>query len=40
MIAIWLAKNYGIDFVGYYLTLAASISFISLLVISKKEHKF
>jgi metabolite-proton symporter len=40
MIAIWLAKNYGIDFVGYYLTLAAVISFISLLVISKKEHKF
>lgn len=40
MIAIWLAKNYGIDFVGYYLTIAAVISFISLLVISKKEHKF
>ena len=40
MIAIWLAKNYGIDFVGYYLTVAAVISFVSLLVITKKEHKF
>jgi len=40
MIAIWLAKNYGIDFVGYYLSVAAVISFVSLLVITKKEHKF
>jgi MFS family permease len=40
MIAIWLAKNYGIDFVGYYLTVAAVISFVSLVVITKKEHKF
>jgi MFS family permease len=40
MIAIWLAKNYGIDFVGYYLTVAAAISFVSLVVITKKEHKF
>ncbi len=40
MIAIWLAKNYGIDFVGYYLTVAASISFLSLLIITKKEHTF
>ncbi len=40
MIAICLAKNYGINFVGYYLTVAAVISFISLLVITKKEQTF
>ena len=40
MIAIWLAKNYGINFVGYYLTVAALISLFSLLIISKKEHTF
>ena len=40
MIAIWLAKNYGIDFVGYYLTVAAVISLVSLLVITKKKHTF
>lgn len=40
MIAIWIATNYGLDFVGYYLSAAAIISVISLLVISKKEHQF
>jgi metabolite-proton symporter len=40
MIAIWIASNYGLDFVGYYLSAAAIISVISLLVISKKEHQF
>ena len=40
MIAIWIATNYGLDFVGYYLSAAAVISVISLLVISKKEHQF
>ncbi|MEY2670434.1 MAG: hypothetical protein RLZZ577_750 [Bacteroidota bacterium] len=40
MIAIWIATNYGLSFVGYYLSVAAVISVISLLVISKKEHKF
>ena len=40
MIAIWIATNYGLDFVGYYLSAAAIISMISLLVISKKEHQF
>ncbi len=40
MIAIWIATNYGLDFVGYYLSAAAIISLISLLVISKKEHQF
>ncbi len=40
MIAIWIAKNYGITYVGYYLSAAAVLTFFSLLVISKKEHKF
>ncbi len=40
MIAIWIASNYGLDFVGYYLSAAAVISVISLLVISKKEYQF
>lgn len=40
MIAIWIATNYGLDFVGYYLSAASVISVISLLVISKKEHQF
>ncbi|MEY4433474.1 MAG: hypothetical protein RLZZ44_1608 [Bacteroidota bacterium] len=40
MIAIWIASHYGLDFVGYYLSSAALISAISLLVISKKEHQF
>jgi MFS family permease len=40
LIAIWLAKSYGIAFVGYYLTVAALISFVALLAIRKKEHKF
>ena len=40
MIAIWIATNYGLDFVGYYLSAAAIISVISLVVISKKEHQF
>jgi metabolite-proton symporter len=40
MIAIWIATNYGLAFVGYYLSVAAVISVISLLLISKKEHQF
>jgi metabolite-proton symporter len=40
MIAIWLASNYGLTYVGFYLIVAALISLISLLVISKQEHKF
>ena len=40
MIAIWIASNYGLDYVGYYLSAAAVISVISLLLISKKEHQF
>lgn len=40
MIAIWLASNYSLSYVGFYLTIAACISLFSLLAISKKEHKF
>ncbi len=40
MIAIWIAKNYGLIYVGFYLSAAAVLTFLSLLVISKKEHQF
>jgi metabolite-proton symporter len=40
LIAIWLAKNYGIGFVGYYLSGAALISFAALLIVRKKEEQF
>jgi len=40
MAAIWLASNYSLTYVGFYLTISACISLFSLLVISKKEHKF
>lgn len=40
MIAIWLATNYSLTYVGFYLTFAAIISLFSLLVISRKEHNF
>ena len=40
IIAIWIAKNYGLTYVGFYLSAAAIITFVSFLVISKKEHKF
>lgn len=40
MIAIWLADRYGIGSVGMYLTIAACISLVSLLLVSREEHKF
>ncbi|MBX9806256.1 MAG: MHS family MFS transporter [Flavobacteriaceae bacterium] len=40
IIAIWIAKKYGITYVGYYLTGAAVMTFFSLLLIRKKEHQF
>lgn len=40
LIAIWLAKSYGIAFVGFYLSVAALISFVALLAIRKKEEEF
>ena len=40
LIAIWLATNYGIGYVGLYLSGAALISFVALLAIRKKEEQF
>jgi metabolite-proton symporter len=40
VIAIWFATNYGIAFVGYYLSIAATITVLALLLVSKKVHKF
>ena len=40
MVAIWLASTYSLTYVGFYLTIAACISLVSLLAISKDEHKF
>jgi len=40
LIAIWLAKSYGIAYVGYYLSITALISFLALLAIRKKEEEF
>lgn len=40
IIAIWIAKNYGITYVGVYLSVAAIITLCSFLLISKKEHQF
>jgi metabolite-proton symporter len=40
LIAIWLAKNYGIGYVGLYLSVAALISLLALLAIRKKEEQF
>jgi metabolite-proton symporter len=40
IIAIWISENYGLAYVGYYLSFAAVLTFFSLLVISKKQHEF
>jgi len=40
LIAIWLATNYGIGYVGYYLSGAALLSFVALLIVRKKEEQF
>ncbi|WP_310558406.1 MFS transporter [Flavobacterium sp.] len=40
LIAIWLTKNYGIGYVGLYLSLAALISVLAFFAIRKKEEKF
>lgn len=40
LIAIWLAKNYGIAYVGLYLSVAALLSVLALLAIRKKEEQF
>jgi metabolite-proton symporter len=40
LIAIYLAKTYGIGYVGLYLSAAALISVLALLAIRKKEEEF
>ncbi|MBP4138207.1 MULTISPECIES: MFS transporter [Flavobacterium] len=40
MIAIWFATHYGLTYVGYYLSIAAVITVLALLFVSKKIHKF
>jgi MFS family permease len=35
-IATWLATNYGLEYVGYYLALAATISFLALVAVRHK----
>jgi len=37
-IAIWLAKNYGLPYVGYYLITVAGFSFLGLLLIRETRH--
>ena len=37
--ATWLAKNWGLQYVGYYLAASAAITFIGLLMITEtKDH--
>lgn len=37
-IAVWLAKNYGLQYVGYYLTISAILTFIGLLMIRETKN--
>ena len=37
-IAVWLAKNYGLRYVGYYLTLSAILTFVGLLMIRETKN--
>ena len=38
-IATWLAKNYGLQYVGYYLTASAALTFIGLLMIRETKDE-
>jgi MFS family permease len=38
-IATWLAKTYGLHFVGYYLTAAAALSFVGLIATSETKDR-
>jgi metabolite-proton symporter len=38
-IATWLAQTYGLPFVGYYLTAAATLTFVALLAIRETRHE-
>lgn len=37
-VALWLAKNYGLKYVGYYLTSSAVLTMIGLLAIRETKH--
>jgi len=36
-IAMWLARNYGLQYVGYYLTVSAVLTFVGLLMIRETK---
>ena len=38
-IATWLAKNHGLQFVGYYLCTAAALSFAGLLMVRETKDE-
>jgi MFS family permease len=38
-IATWLAKTYGLQYVGYYLTASAALTFVGLLFIRETKDK-
>jgi MFS family permease len=38
-IATWLAKTYGLPYVGYYLTLSAVLTFLGLLLIRETKDQ-
>jgi MFS family permease len=38
-VATWLAKNYGLQYVGYYLTASAVLTFLGLLMIRETRHE-
>ena len=37
-IATWLARSFGINYVGYYLSAAAALTFIGLLATRETKH--
>jgi hypothetical protein len=38
-IATWLAKNYGLQYVGYYLTLSAVLTLVGLFAIRETKDE-
>ncbi len=40
MIAIWLATNYNLTYVGFYLTATATVSLLAFLIIKKDKQQF
>ena len=37
-IATWLAQHYGLQYVGYYLVVAAALTFVALLATEETQH--